>query len=303
MPLPLILLIILIACSAGAATYAVESSRQRRALLGRVDEAAADVGLRLKDAAGGAASRVAEWIRQHMPTAWSDRPEVSDRLIHAGFDSVTAPAVYGAAWLASALLIPAVALVVAPRSSPGAYVVSFALALAIGLVAPRAVLDRLALRRQERLRRGVPDALDLLVVCVEAGVSLDAAILRVAKEMRELHPALAEELLIVNRRVNAGMPRERALHGLAARTGLEELRGLASNMVQSERWGTSIATVLRIYAEGLRRKRKQTAEKRAATAPLKMLFPLGFFIFPSIFVVVIGPALIKIYAMFHKISQ
>jgi tight adherence protein C len=303
MPLPIILLIILIASAVGAATYAVESNRLRRVLLGRVDDAAPEEGLRLQDAAEGATSRIAEWIRRHMPAAWSDRPEVSDRLIHAGFDSVTAPAVYGAAWLASAFLVPAAALVVAPRSRPGLYVACFALALAIGLVAPRAVLDRLAQRRQERLRRGVPDALDLLVVCVEAGVSLDAAILRVAKEMRELHPALAQEFLIVNRRVNAGMQRERALHGLAVRTGLEELRGLTSNMIQSERWGTSIATVLRIYAEGLRRKRKQTAEKKAATAPLKMLFPLGFFIFPSIFVVVIGPALIKIYAMFHKINQ
>jgi tight adherence protein C len=205
--------------------------------------------------------------------------------------------------MGSALAVPLVTAALLPRTNPSLYVAAFGVAVTIGLLAPRAALDRLARRRQERLRRGVPDALDMLVVCVEAGISLDAGILRVAKEMTALHRDLANEFLIVNRRVNAGMPRERALHGLAVRTGLDELRGLASNMIQCERWGTSIATVLRVYAESLRRKRKQTAERKAATAPLKMLFPLGFFIFPSIFVVIIGPAMIKIYAMFHDINR
>ena len=251
MPLPLIALIMLIAVAAGAAMFAFENARARSAMLGRVGEHAAADSLALRETAAGIGARMADWIQRHMPAAWSERPDVSDRLIHAGFDGATAPAVYGAVWIGSSLAVPVITAALIPRTSPALYVVSLVLAVAIGLLAPRAVLDRLAHRRQERLRRGVPDALDMLVVCVEVGISLDAAILRVAKEMTALHAELANEFLIVNRRVNAGMPRECALHGLAVRTGLDELRGLASNMIQCERWGTSIATVLRVYAESL----------------------------------------------------
>jgi tight adherence protein C len=121
--------------------------------------------------------------------------------------------------------------------------------------------------------------------------------------MAILHPELANELMLVNRRVNAGMPREQALHGMWERTGVSELRALVANMIQSERWGTSIATVLRVYAETLRRKRKQMAEKAAATAPVKMLFPLTVFIFPALLVVILGPGAIKILETFRSIGQ
>jgi hypothetical protein len=129
---------------------------------------------------------------------------------------------------------------------------------------PPAILDRLAQRRQTRIRKSIPDSLDLLVVCVEAGTGLDSAMLRVARDMAALHPELAGELFVVNRRMNAGLGRAEALQGLAKRTGVEQLRGLASSMIQSERLGSSIARVLRVYSETLRRQRKQAAEKRAA---------------------------------------
>jgi tight adherence protein C len=140
--------------------------------------------------------------------------------------------------------------------------------------------------------------LDLMVVCVEAGVSLDAAILRVSRDLGSAHPEMAEEMAIINRKVNAGVPREQALQGLWTRTGIEELRSLAANMVQSERWGTSIAKVLRINAETLRRKRKQTAEKKAAQAALKMMAPLLLFLLPALFVVILGPAVMRISTAF-----
>src|SRR5690606_10827774 len=160
------------------------------------------------------------------------------------------------------------------------------LALFIGLILPTAALDRLLLWRQLKLRRSLPDCLDLLVVCVEAGVSLDAAVLRVAREMSVAHPALSEELLVVNRKVNAGVPRERALQGLYDRTGVDEVRALVSSMIQSDRWGTSIATVLRVYSESLRRKRRQFAEKKAGEAAVKMMVPLVFFLLPALFAVI-----------------
>jgi tight adherence protein C len=155
--------------------------------------------------------------------------------------------------------------------------------------------------RQEKIKRSVPDALDLLVVCVEAGVSLDAAILRVAKEIRMAHPDLAHELAVVNRVTNAGLPRDAALKGLWQRTGVDDLKTLTSSMIQSEKWGTSIATVLRVASETLRRKRRQAAEKKAKMAPLKMTFPLLLFILPALFTVILGPAVVQIMREFAKV--
>jgi tight adherence protein C len=183
------------------------------------------------------------------------------------------------------------------------FVVVMGTGIFIGYIAPIGFLDRLVRVRQERIRRSVPDALDLLVVCVEAGISLDAAVLRVAREVRLAHPDLAHEFAVVNRKTNAGIPRDVALRGLWQRTGVEEIRALVSNMIQSEKWGTSVATVLRVAAETLRRKRRQTAEKKAKQAPLKMTFPLVLFILPALFIVIMGPALVQVITEFGKIGQ
>jgi tight adherence protein C len=174
--------------------------------------------------------------------------------------------------------------------------------LLTGWALPVWYVNRKVFLRQERIRRSVPDALDLLVVCIEAGVSLDAAILRVARELTNVHPELSGELMVVNRKSNAGVPREQALRGLWDRTGVEEVRALVSTMIQSEKWGTSIGTVLQVYAETLRRKRRQAVEKKAATIPVKMLFPLILFILPALFAVVMGPAIIQIPKLF-KMGQ
>ncbi len=167
-----------------------------------------------------------------------------------------------------------------------------------GLLLPVLYLTRTVRKRRERIRRSLPDALDLLVVCVEAGISLDAALLRVAKDMVYVHPELSRELLIVNRKTNAGVTREAALRGLWDRTGVEEVRSLVSSLIQSEKWGTSSSRVLRVSAETLRRKRRFAAEKKAATAPLKMLIPMALLIFPALFVVILGPAVMQIVGAF-----
>jgi tight adherence protein C len=124
----------------------------------------------------------------------------------------------------------------------------------------------------------------------------------VARELSKVHPVLSSELMVVNRKSNAGVPREQALRGLWERTGVEEVRALISTMIQSEKWGTSIGTVLQVYAETLRRKRRQAIEKKAATIPVKMLFPLILFILPALFAVVMGPAVIQIPKLF-KMGQ
>ncbi|HKT08525.1 MAG TPA: type II secretion system F family protein [Gemmatimonadaceae bacterium] len=303
MPLPLIALIALLVVAAGTAAFAVIRDRERRSLLERAGGASDTSPLLLKNAQQSLGGRIAAWLLERAPESWRSKKERVDKLVHAGYDHAAAPVIFVVVRLACLIGLPAIALLFVPRHNPLMFIASMALAVVIGGILPQAYVDRRAAMRQEKLRRAIPDSLDLLVVCVEAGVSLDAAIVRVAKEMQLLHADLSNELLIVHRRVNAGVPREQALHGLWERTGVEDLRGLAANMIQSERWGTSIATVLRVYAEALRRKRKQLAEKRAATAPLKMTIPLAAFIFPAIFVVLLGPAMIKIVGMFKNIAH
>jgi len=303
MPLPLIALIVLLVVAVGTAVFAILRDRERRSLLERAGGLSDNSPLLLKDSQQSLGSRVAAWLLERAPESWRTKKDRADKLVHAGYDHAAAPVIFVVVRLACLVGLPAIALLVVPRHNALLFAASIALAVLIGAILPQAFVDRKATIRQEKLRRAIPDSLDLLVVCVEAGVSLDAAIVRVAKEMQLLHTDLANELLIVHRRVNAGVQREQALHGLWERTGVEDLRGLSANMIQSEKWGTSIATVLRVYAEALRRKRKQLAEKRAATAPLKMTIPLAAFIFPAIFVVLLGPAMIKIIGMFKNIAH
>jgi len=211
-------------------------------------------------------------------------------LVQAGFDGDFAPLFYTTIRVTTAVLLPLAAFVLGPQVNFRNLMMLVVVAAAAGVIGPKAVLDRLVGKRRDRVRKAIPDSLDLLVVCVEAGVGLDSAILRVARDMAFLHPDLSSEFLIVNRTINAGISRDEAMHGLYQRTGVEELRGLASSMVQSERLGTSIARILRVYAEALRRKRRQTAEKRAAEASIKMLIPLALFMLPALFALILGPA-------------
>ncbi len=295
--LPLILLVVVIAGAVSVAVYAWVAGRQRREILMRVENptlAATLPSPLLASPSKSFGDRLAEWLADRTPASWTGGEQASTKLVQAGFESQTAAVLYGSIRVVFGILLPLsvfVALAGSPQRTVLMYVV---VSILIGLLAPAAVLDRLVQIRQDRLRKAVPDALDLLVVCVEAGVSLDAAILRVARDLAVTHPDLAGEMMVINRKVNAGVPREQALNGLWSRTGLEELRGLAASMVQSERWGTSIAKVLRVNAETLRRKRKQTAEKKAAQASLKMMGPLLLFLLPALFVVILGPAAINI---------
>jgi tight adherence protein C len=171
--------------------------------------------------------------------------------------------------------------------------VLFALAAAaLGFLLPDLVLRRLARRRQERLRRGLPDALDLLVVCSEAGLGLNAGIQRVAQEIAITHPDLADELQLVTMQTRAGIDNRAALKGLEERTGLDDIQALVTTLIQSMRFGTSIGETLRIYSAELRDKRLQIAQEKAAKVSTLMLFPLVTCILPSFMVVALGPAIL-----------
>jgi len=165
--------------------------------------------------------------------------------------------------------------------------------LGAGYVLPGMVRARLAKRRAHKIRLSLADALDLLVVSVEAGLGLDQAMSRVASELAFAYPQLSEELKLINLELRAGKPRAEALRNLADRTGVDDLSSLVTMLIQTDKFGTSVAQSLRVYSETLRTKRRQRAEEAAAKTGVKMVFPLVFCIFPAIWVVTIGPAAIR----------
>jgi tight adherence protein C len=296
-PLELIFLVATMVVAVGTAVYVLIAESERRATLRRVNPGLQPervVDRLLLDNSPSRSTRLAAWLSERMPVALGGDSTGKDKLVHAGFDGAAAPVLFSTLRIASAVFIPVIAFLLAPSDNPLLAIAVVFIGILIGFAAPQAVLDRLATARQAKLRRSLPDALDLLVVCVEAGVSLDAAIIRVSRDMQALHPDLSLELAQVVRRVNAGMARDRALHGLHIRTGVDELRTLVASMIQCERLGTSIARVLRINAESLRLKRKQHAERRAAEAALKMIFPLALFLLPALMTVILGPAVLDI---------
>ena len=172
-----------------------------------------------------------------------------------------------------------------------------------GFYLPNLGVDVLVGRRQERLRHSMPDALDLMVICMEAGLGLDQAISNVAKELRLTHPELSEELGLVTLEMRAGKRRAEALKNLADRTAEPELRKLVATMVQSDRFGTSVAESLRTHSEFMRVKRRQAAEERSAKIGVKLTFPIFFFIMPAIILVAAGPGLLSLMRGFSRIMK
>jgi tight adherence protein C len=296
-PIILWALIGVIVVAAAAALYALQVARSRRDLILRLDgqpgAASAPITI-LRGTDEGWVTRLGRWLRENVPTSWSDAGAAAPLLVQAGFEGDFAPLFYTTIRVATAVLLPLAAFVLGPQANYRNLILLVVLAGAAGLIGPKAALDRMVGKRRDKIRKAIPDSLDLLVVCVEAGIGLDSAMLRVARDMAFLHPDLSGEFLVANRTLNAGLSREEALHGLYLRTGVEELRGLASSMVQSERLGTSIARILRVYSESLRRKRRQVAEKRAAEASIKMLIPLALFMLPALFALILGPAAMQL---------
>ncbi len=301
MTLPIVLaLLIAFAAIVVAGVASVEIIRRRR-VMSRAASGGAPVGGAILLHPEGQGTNRFDAVIERLSDSRKVDAALSAKLTQAGYDHATAAAAYFIMRVSALVLFPLMAVLLMPRENFRLFVLAFVTASIVGILLPVAMLDRTVRLRQERIRRSVPDALDLLVVCVEAGVSLDAAILRVARELRLVHVDLAHELAVVNRLTNAGVTREQALRGLWQRTGVEDIRALVSSLIQSEKWGTSIATVLRVAAETLRRKRRQAAEKKAKQAPLKMTFPLLFFILPALFTVIMGPAVATVIKEFGKV--
>jgi tight adherence protein C len=247
----------------------------------------------------GDASGLSRLWKVFEPSKESERAGVKLRLIQAGLRHPAAVGVFYGIKLLSAALLPVVVFSVLPffPNVKLPFIGSIAVGLGavfIGSLVPDMFVSRLFEARKERLMEGLPDALDLLVTCTEAGLGLNAALERVVEQLPSSHPDLAVELGQVNAEVRAGVDRSTALRNLGERTGLEEINGLVSLITHSSRLGTGIAGTLRIYAEDFRDRRMQRAEELAATVGTKLMFPLLLCLFPAFFVVSVGPAILGV---------
>lgn len=288
-------------CSMGV--YLVMGSRATMNVLKRRAEgqvgvaASADesISLSLKDKLRELLTRLGE---ANKPSNESDVSTVREALVTAGYRHPQAPILFmGAKLLSGILALGIVALL--PVSLLGFPTVTTQFAIYVGTASagyffPMLWLRHAISRRKEQIRDAFPDALDLMVVCVEAGLGLDAAISRVSSEIRFAHRELAEELHLVSLELRTGLSRAEALKNLSRRIDLEEVSSLVALLIQTDKFGTSIGQALRVHSDSMRVNRQLRAEELAAKIPVKILFPLVCFIFPGLFVVIIGPAVIKI---------
>jgi tight adherence protein C len=231
-----------------------------------------------------------------LPQSPKDATTMQKRLIRAGYRGSGALKMLYGVKVALAVLLPLVASVVVASSEAASNyrLLILASAAGIGLFGPNEWVRMAAKRRQKRLRRALPNALDLLVVCVESGLGLDQAIMQCAKELEHAHPEICQEFTLVNLELKAGKRRAEALRNLAERTGVDEIKKLVAVLIQADRFGTGVAQSLRGHSEYLRVQMRQTAEEKAAKLGVKLVFPIFFCILPSLFVVTVGPVMVRI---------
>lgn len=238
------------------------------------------------------------FVKLSVPEEGWEKSPMRTRFMHAGLRSRHAPALFFASKTVLVLTFPLLALLLTlpMERMPGGHALLFLLLLAAatGYYLPNAVLAHLARRRQREIFETIPDALDLLTVCVEAGLSLERGLMKVAGEIHIKSVTLAQELQLVLMEMRTGFTKEHALRNLALRSGVDDIDTLVAMLVQSERFGTSMGDALRVHSDNLRLRRRLAAEERAAKISLKLMFPLIFCIFPTLLIVLLGPAFIQI---------
>lgn len=312
MSLPLIVLMATI--SAGMIIYSVMPRKvdKRRKALQRLDgktrvgdKKAPSFDRRKSGAMENLLAKAAPTLsRASMPKTEEARTNVRMKLANAGMRGQQTPAIFLASKTIIGIAFTAVALLIAMsmRMNMRNTLGLVAGCGAVGLMLPNLWLSLAIKSRKEKLAFGMPDSLDLLVVTVEAGLGLDAAMQRVADEMKNVHPELAEELILTTMETQVGLARAEALQNLAMRTDVPEMKSLTAILIQAERFGTSVAQAIRTHAEGMRIKRSQAAEERAAKTAVKLIVPLIMFIFPALFVVLAGPAMMKLFETLTNVS-
>jgi tight adherence protein C len=242
------------------------------------------------------AQRLASPLNKLLPPSATEAKKLQKLLMHAGFRSAEAPIIYRAIQLCSMAGFPLlVAIVCAAMAWPlNKAIVYIILAFITGFFLPRFFLRRITNNRQRDLRWELADALDLMVISVEAGLGLNAAMVKVSTELKDVHYAIATEFELANLEIRVGRDRDEALRNLAERTGVDDLRSLVAMLIQTDKFGTSIAKGLRIFSDSLRTKRRQRAEQEAQKAAVKLLFPLACFLFPTLFIAILGPAALNL---------
>lgn len=277
--------------SASALLISFLGSSSNRTALRRIREATQSIETVLQDSRRDRASRfLADQIHGlRVRIGMSETATLRARITQAGYRGALAADIY----IAARVLLPILGLFCGSviQSNRGFWMISFP---AVAYLLPDMILQHLVRKRREKIRISLPDAVDLLVICVEAGLGLDQALLRVGQELDVSHPEITAELLQINREQRAGKQRVDAWMDMLKRVELPDLQAFVNMLVQTERFGTPIAKALSNFADGLRLKRRQTAEEMAAKTTVKIIFPLVLFIFPSLFIVLLGPAALTI---------
>jgi tight adherence protein C len=244
-------------------------------------------------------SRLANRLRSWVPKSPADMNRLQRLLATAGYLGPWPPILYGLSQIATAIVL---ALLVFSILSGPQRLVFTALAGIIGYFLPSLWLGRAIARRKKAIQDGLPDAIDLMIVCIESGSGIDQAIAKVSEELGLAHPDLARELDMISAEIRAGKARLEAFKNFADRTKVDDVRSLVAMLVQTDRFGTSVGQALRTHADTSRTKRRQRAEEKAAKLAVKLLFPLVFFLFPAFYTVVLGPAAIQIIRTFAEIQ-
>ena len=242
------------------------------------------------------AASVVEPLNRMVPISAIEAAKLQKQLLQAGYRSPDAAIAFRAIQITLMVAIPSVLMTICfildrPVTN---FLIWGLLGAAIGFYLPRYVLHKKTSGRQQRITWALADSMDLIVVAVEAGLGLNAALNRVGEEIKDLHPDMHDEMALVNLEIRVGRSREEALRNLAERTGVDDIRSFVALLIQSDRYGSSIAKAVRVFADSLRTKRRQRAEQASQKAALKLLFPLTMFLFPVIILVVLGPAILNL---------
>jgi tight adherence protein C len=238
--------------------------------------------------------QLVNWIGSVVPASPKDLPLLKRRLVRAGFRDPNAARVFHGARAVSAVLFGLAAVFVATRLDSGNTLLIIGAGAFLGYLLPMRYLMMRISRRRHAIERGLPNALDLMVVCVESGLGLDQTTLQVAQDLRAAYPQICEEFAVMNLEMRAGKRRAEALRNLADRSGVEDLKKLVAVLIQTDRFGTSIAATLRGHADYMRTMARQRAEECAAKLAVKLVFPIFFCVLPSLFVVTVGPVLTRL---------
>ena len=294
--LGLVALFVTIAVITGATASTVLARRAPERQ--RLNQMAAGSGIVLDlPALTDAPSPFVQRFSRLVPKSPKDMTLLRRRLTSAGYSGVDAVIIFSVAKLALPIFSAAVAFTAVGPGAQG--LVLAVLGGMFGFMLPEFWVSNRTRARQKVIRNGLPDALDLFIVCLEAGSSLDQAIVKASGELELAYPALADELRLITTEIRAGKPRLEAFKNFAARTRVDDVRSLVAMLVQTDRFGTSVAQALRTHSEQARIKRRQNAEEKAAKLSVKLVIPLVFFLFPALYVVVLGPAFIKIANVFN----